>query len=95
MTPRPITRRAAAKVAAAIVAAPALASAHVVEPVCETCGCTKHGFPYCSNPFHLPGVWEDGRRVVEPDSDIRPVLPFSEAQARALTRPTVQPTKGD
>ena len=30
--------------------------------------------------------------VVEPESDIRPALPFSEAQARALMRPTVSPT---
>jgi hypothetical protein len=94
VTPK-LTRRAAAKVAAAIVAAPSLAAAQVVEPACGTCGCTKYGFPYCSNPFHLPGVWEDGRRVDEPEPEIRPVLPFSEEQARALTRPTVQSTKGD
>jgi hypothetical protein len=33
--------------------------------------------------------------VVEPESDVRPVLPFSEEQARALTLPRVQPMRGD
>ncbi len=33
--------------------------------------------------------------VVEPESEIRPSLPFSEEQALSLLRPTAQPTKGD
>ncbi len=31
-------------------------------------------------------------RVVEPESDIRPALPFSEDQALALLRPIASPT---
>jgi hypothetical protein len=85
VTPK-LTRRAAAKVAAAIVAAPSLASEprrmlplgmrieEISERDCEAIWAAAH--------------------VVEPDSEIRPVLPFSEEQARALTRPIAEPRHG-